>query len=74
MRFYKKHHQFYIRIDLHARTMYICIFFRITIDNMGPYMCYTSTACFFAIEICSFSGILIKKIHAVLIHAYSFFF
>jgi activator of 2-hydroxyglutaryl-CoA dehydratase len=25
MRFYKEHHQFYIGIDLHARTMYICV-------------------------------------------------
>jgi hypothetical protein len=25
MRFYKGHHQFYIGIDLHARTMYICV-------------------------------------------------
>ena len=25
MRFYTKHHQFYCGIDLHARTMYVCI-------------------------------------------------
>ncbi len=25
MRFYTKHHQFYCHIDLHARTMYLCI-------------------------------------------------
>jgi len=25
MRFYKEHHQFYIGIDLHARTMYVYI-------------------------------------------------
>ncbi|MBE6354858.1 hypothetical protein [Treponema sp.] len=25
MRFYKNQHQFYIGIDLHARTMYICV-------------------------------------------------
>jgi transposase len=25
MRFYKEHHQFYMGIDLHARTMYVCI-------------------------------------------------
>lgn len=30
MRFYKELHQFYIGIDLHARTMYICV-----IDNQG---------------------------------------
>ena len=30
MRFYKNQHQFYIGIDLHARTMYICV-----INNIG---------------------------------------
>ncbi len=30
MRFYTKHHQFYCGIDLHARTMYVCI-----IDHEG---------------------------------------
>ena len=25
MRFYTKQHQFYCGIDLHARTMYLCI-------------------------------------------------
>jgi hypothetical protein len=25
MRFYTQHHQFYCCIDLHARTMYVCI-------------------------------------------------
>jgi hypothetical protein len=25
MRFYTKQHQFYCSIDLHARTMYVCI-------------------------------------------------
>jgi len=25
MRFYTKQHQFYCGIDLHARTMYVCI-------------------------------------------------
>jgi len=25
MRFYTQHHQFYCDIDLHARTMYVCI-------------------------------------------------
>ena len=30
MRFYKEQHQFYTGIDLHARTMYVCV-----MDNTG---------------------------------------
>jgi hypothetical protein len=30
MRFYKELHQFYTGIDLHARTMYVCV-----INNSG---------------------------------------
>ena len=26
MRFYKQAHQFYCGVDLHARTMYLCVF------------------------------------------------
>jgi len=25
MRFYSKHHQFYVGIDLHARQMFVCV-------------------------------------------------
>ena len=33
MRFYTKQHQFYCGIDLHARTMYVCI---LNQDGRGP--------------------------------------
>ena len=36
MRFYKNQHQFYIGIDLHARTMYICV-----INNIGETVAVT---------------------------------
>ncbi|MCQ2966906.1 MAG: IS110 family transposase [Alphaproteobacteria bacterium] len=40
MRFYKNQHQFYIGIDLHARTMYICV-----IDNTGKTVFHKNMAC-----------------------------
>ncbi len=39
MRFYKEHHQFYIGIDLHARTMYVCV-----MDNDGDIVFYKNMA------------------------------
>ena len=40
MRFYKKQHQFYIGIDLHARTMYICV-----INNIGETVFHKNMEC-----------------------------
>ena len=40
MRFYKNHHQFYIGIDLHARTMYICV-----INNLGETVFHKNMEC-----------------------------
>ena len=40
MRFYKNQHQFYIGIDLHARTMYICV-----IDNSGETVFHKNMEC-----------------------------
>jgi len=37
MRFYKAQHQFYTGIDLHARTMYVCV-----MDHTG-WLNYPST-------------------------------
>ena len=40
MRFYKNQHQFYIGIDLHARTMYICV-----INNIGETVFHKNMEC-----------------------------
>ena len=40
MRFYKNQHQFYIGIDLHARTMYVCV-----INNSGETVFHKNMAC-----------------------------
>ena len=40
MRFYKNQHQFYIGIDLHARTMYICV-----INNSGETVFHKDMEC-----------------------------
>ena len=40
MRFYKNQHQFYIGIDLHARTMYICV-----INNIGETLFHKNMIC-----------------------------
>ena len=51
MRFYTRQHPFYCGIDLHARTMYLCILNQageivlhrkgrgVTVDVEGPYKC-----------------------------------
>ncbi|MDD7014493.1 MAG: IS110 family transposase, partial [Spirochaetales bacterium] len=40
MRFYKNQHQFYIGIDLHARTMYVCV-----INNLGETVFHKNMIC-----------------------------
>ena len=40
MRFYKNQHQFYIGIDLHARTMYVCV-----INNIGETVFHKNMEC-----------------------------
>ena len=40
MRFYKNQHQFYIGIDLHARTMYVCV-----INNTGETVFHKNMEC-----------------------------
>ena len=40
MRFYKNQHQFYIGIDLHARTMYGCV-----INNLGETVFHMNMSC-----------------------------
>ncbi|MBQ4236418.1 MAG: IS110 family transposase [Treponema sp.] len=40
MRFYKNQHQFYIGIDLHARTMYVCV-----INNCGETVFHKNMEC-----------------------------
>ena len=40
MRFYKNQHQFYIGIDLHARTMYVCV-----INNLGEPVFHKNMIC-----------------------------
>ncbi|WP_287047907.1 transposase, partial [Treponema sp.] len=42
MRFYKNQHQFYIGIDLHARTMYICV-----INNIGETVFHKNMECMY---------------------------
>ena len=40
MRFYKNQHQFYIGIDLHARSMYVCV-----VNNSGETVFHKNMAC-----------------------------